>query len=86
MTLSQKHLQEVCMMNCGSRTCRYLYNDELNPNIWHCNKLKPIEKLKIDKRVNEHYRDKKSKKTMPEGDNCSGFLVLKNIKQGYDCE
>lgn len=91
MPLSQKHLNEVCMINCGSKTCRYLYNDELDSNSWHCNKLRPIEKSKIDKKINEHSRNKESKKklgitkTIPEGDNCPGFLVLKSIKQGYDC-
>lgn len=89
--ISEKHLQDVCMQNCGSKTCRYLHNDELNPNQWYCHKLRPIEKFKIDLNVENFVRDCKKRKISPKslnqplGDNCEGFLVLRNIKQGYDC-
>ena len=89
--ISEKHLEDVCMRNCGSKTCRYLYNDDLNPNQWNCNKLRPIEKVKIDVSLENFIRDCKKRKinpknlSQPMGDNCEGFLIMKNIKQGYDC-
>lgn len=91
MTLSQKHLKEVCMNNCGSKTCRYLYNDDLDEAKWYCNKLRPIEKAKVDDSIEVFLVDCKKRKISPKtlkksmGDNCEGYLVLKNIKQGYDC-
>jgi hypothetical protein len=91
MTLSQKHLKEVCMLNCGSKTCRYLYNDDLDSSKWYCNKLRPIEKAKIDISIEQFMFNCKKRKINPKSsgrslsDNCDGFLVLKNIKQGYDC-
>jgi|688.fasta_scaffold276092_2 hypothetical protein len=90
--ISEKHLQDVCMAHCGSKTCRYLYNDELDPNQWHCNKLRPIEKSKIDNYITNFIKDCSKRKVNPKklnqplGDNCEGLLLLKNIKQGYDCE
>lgn len=91
MTLSQKQLKEVCMLNGGSKTCRYLYNDELDSSKWYCSKLRPIEKTKIDISIDQFVFDCKKRKIdakkvgRPMGDNCEGYLLLKNIKQGFDC-
>jgi hypothetical protein len=90
MTLSQKQLKDVCMINSGSKTCRYLYNDELDSSKWYCQKMRPIEKNKIDISIESFVIDCKKRKINPKsvgrslGDNCEGFLLLKNIKQGYD--
>jgi hypothetical protein len=90
--ISQKHLLDVCMNDCGSKTCRYLYNDDLDSSKWHCIKLKPIDKAKVDDEINSFLLDCKKRKINPKnlnrplGDNCEGLLLLKNIKQGYDCE
>lgn len=91
MTLSQKHLNNVCLLGKGSKTCRYLYNDDLNQSKWYCNKLRPIEKSKIDVSIDNFIFDCKKRKINPNelerplGNNCEGFLLLKNIKQGFDC-
>ena len=88
--ISYRHLKDVCMQNCGSKTCRYLCNDEMDPSQWYCNKLRPIEKAKIDEYVKGFTRDCNKRKininslNQPLGDNCEGLLLLKNIKQGYD--
>jgi hypothetical protein len=91
MTISKKHLHHVCMVDNGSQTCRYLYNDDLDNDKWYCQKLRPIEKNKIDEDLQVFLKDCKKRKInpkkleKPQGDNCKGFILLKNIKQGYDC-
>lgn len=81
MTLSSSHLQDICLLGFQdpSRTCRYLRNDELDPSKWHCQKLLPQVKIRIDAEVDS------ADKSFPCGDNCQGFPILKNIVQGYDC-
>lgn len=80
MTLSAKHLKDVCLLGFSnkSKTCRYLRNDELDSSKWHCQKLMPQIREKIDMEVNM------SDSSHPSGDNCSGYPILKNIVQGYD--
>lgn len=91
MTLSQKQLKEICLANSGSKCCRYLYADELDPTKHYCCKLRPIEKAKIDEEIEVFLIDCKKRKINPKslnkslGNNCEGYLFLKNIKQGYDC-
>lgn len=89
MTLSYKHLKDVCLLELDdSKTCRYLYNDDLDENKWYCCKLKEDLKSKVDKEINSFISrsDLKSleKSKKPMGDNCSGYPILKTISQGYD--
>ena len=81
MTLTLKHLQDICLLGHQdkSKTCRYLKNDELENNKWYCQKLQPMTKLKIDNDI----ANTKSN-FIPSGDNCEGFPLLKHIDQGYD--
>jgi len=91
MSLSQNQIKNVCMCNAGSKTCRYLYNDDLDESKWICQKLRPIEKAKIDNSIEEFVQDCKKRKLNPNklnrplGNNCEGYLILRNIRQGYDC-
>lgn len=91
MTLSKNHIEHVCMKDYGSKACRYLCSDDLDSSKFYCQKLRPIEKANIDKDVDEFLEDCKKRKTNFKklykalGDNCDGYLLLKNIKQGYDC-
>lgn len=80
MTLSQNHLKDVCLLGFSdhSKMCRYLRNDELDPSKWHCQKLIPHVRERIDSEVEV------SASNFPSGDNCQGYLILKNIIQGYD--
>ena len=50
MTLSNKHLEDICLLHCSdsSKVCRYLRNDELDESKWYCQKLQPKIKSKID--------------------------------------
>lgn len=92
MSLSINQINNVCLCNAGNKTCRYLYNDDLDDSKWFCHKLRPIEKTKIDHAIEEFLEDCKKRKINPNklnkplGDNCDGYLLLKHIKQGYDCD
>lgn len=87
--LSQKHLRNVCLMGRrDQKTCRYLYNDDLDYRKWYCSKLHQIKRNKIDVTIRVFIADSKKKgvdprtKTVPLGDNCPGFPILKHIIQG----
>lgn len=90
MSLSPKHLKDVCLLGQAdsSLTCRYLRNDELDPSKWHCQKLIPHLKDKIDNEIDNYLENNQRaglRSPSPSGDNCKGYPVLKNIIQGYDC-
>jgi hypothetical protein len=84
MTLSNKHLEDICLLNSSdaSKVCRYLRNDEFNQNNWYCQKLQPKVKSKIDSSLVVIRKGKR--REIPAGDNCHGYPLLKHIKQGYD--
>jgi hypothetical protein len=91
MSLSQKHLEDVCMLYSGdSRTCRYLIDDDQGHGKWYCLKMRPEECKKINLRLREFLRDCKKKgidpisQNIPLGDNCQGYLLLRDLEQGYD--
>lgn len=91
MPLSNKQLQDVCMLYCGdSRQCRYLAEDDDNSSKWYCLKKRKSDKDRIDQRINQFVADCARKKidpksqNIPLGDNCAGYPVLKIIDQGYD--
>lgn len=94
--LSKNHLINVCLLNINnyaggdSNTCRYLRQDEKDWDKWYCLKHKAADKTMIDAKISmweESCRNKGKDPTasgIPLGDNCKGYPLLKNIKQGYD--
>jgi hypothetical protein len=90
MSLSQKQLQNVCLLFCGDhRQCRYLEEDSTLWK-WNCTKHKKSAKVNKDLAV-ENYVDQCNQngidpktKGVPIGDNCPGYPLLRNIEQGYD--
>jgi len=89
--LSKLQLENICMHNCrDSRTCRYLFEDDRVYGKYYCYKQRPIDKVKIDSKLNQYIKECKKKgidpfdSNIPLGDNCSGYPVLKHIEQGYD--
>lgn len=91
MALSEKHVNDICYVDGGSLRCRYL-DEDLDDNgrsICLCKKLSPDRKI-IDIEISEFISDtKKSGQDpynigFPLGDNCQGYIVLKNKLQGYD--
>lgn len=88
MSLSQKHLKDICLIGSmdRSKTCRYLKQDELDDSKWYCQKLQPSERVKIDVTVEAFMRRTSPIAFIPVGDNCEGYPVLRNLVQGYDVD
>ena len=90
MSLSIPQLKDVCLLHSGAKQCRFLRIDDVDPDKHYCMKKRPVERRKIDQKVNEFLSDcqKKrmdaSKQNLPIGDNCTGYPVLKHKLQGYD--
>ena len=89
--LSLQQCQNICLAGRRDhKTCRYLYQDDLDMKKWHCAKLLPAKRDKIDEAVQDYLSEcsRRSKdpkqKAVPLGDNCSGFPILKHVLQGYD--
>lgn len=88
--LSKKHLNDVCLLyDQTCRKCRYVSQDEMDYNKFHCLKLSS-EAAEIDQEISEFVKECKErgkdpyKEDVPLGDNCLGYLILRNIEQGYD--
>ena len=91
MALSERQLKHVCNVYGGSKCCKYLDESKNSKNqIVHvCKKLSSEKKI-IDQEVNLYLKDCKSNSidpflsSNPLGDNCNGYIVLKDKNQGYD--
>jgi len=88
MTLTNRHLGEVCLLHHPdpTKTCRHLVNDELHPGKWYCQKLRPESKLQADDFVADLSRKARAKLGVPCGDNCPGYPLLKHVEQGFDVD
>lgn len=89
MTLSLKHVQDICLLGNGEKQCRYLASDDVNYDQFHCLKHKQEIAKKIDNEVNKQKSKIQNPNAfspvlLPLGDNCKGYPILKNINQGYD--
>jgi hypothetical protein len=90
MALTLKQLKDVCLLHGGSKQCRFLRADDNEYDKYYCMKKRPTERKKIDTKVNQFINDCLKKKkdphkeTLPIGDNCSGYPILKHVPQGYD--
>lgn len=87
--LSQKQLQNVCLSGRHDhKTCRYLYQDDIDYRKWYCAKLLQSKRKKVDDAVSEFTKECKKKgidpksRAVPLGDNCQGFPILKHVTQG----
>lgn len=89
--LSDAQLQDVCLLWGGHKQCRFLEQDEMDWNKHYCKKLTP-DKKDINAEVNKFVREKRQQGIDPKsvgdplGDNCSGFLPLTDLLQGYDID
>jgi hypothetical protein len=90
--LSLNQVHNVCFGDISktSSQCRYLEQDDLDNSKYYCLKMITLKKSQIDKDVEDFLVKSKSKgfnpylENVPLGDNCSGFIKLKNVVQGYD--
>jgi hypothetical protein len=82
MPLSKLQVINVCQPK-GEVVCRYLSEDEFDPNIYFCLK-KTSRKSVIDEMVEKSTKGKKDTSDMPIGDNCKGYPLLRHVEVGYD--
>lgn len=87
--LSSKQLKDVCLLNMNSRQCRYLAEDDSEPNKFYCLKKSPKSKdvdVEVEDFMQEMRRKGKDpkKEHTPIGNNCSGYPILRYKEQGYD--
>ncbi len=93
MALTKKQIQDVCLVHQGYNACRYLSYDP-GANVFLCSKLNPrLKTIKDDavkfnereaKRINIPVIDYFDLHGIGHEDNCSGYLYMKHIPQGYD--
>lgn len=90
MPLSLKQLNDVCLVNGGTKRCRYLGEDELDPSKFYCLKQNAARRSEIDDEVKDFQATVKKRgqdpnaQGVPLGDNCKGYPILKHVVQGYD--
>ena len=86
MPLSNKQVTNVCLEGHGSKKCKFLNFEELDQK-YYCMKL-TWERKNIEKNTSAYIMNCKIKKINPHdlnkpiGDNCDGFLFLRNLEQG----
>lgn len=85
--LTEKQRQNVCLCFQGAKQCRYLAESETTYNVWVCAKKTPSKQI-IDKQIQKYKDDggDPRKDGLPIGDNCTGYLKLESVEQGYDVD
>jgi hypothetical protein len=91
MSITKKHLNDVCYIQGAHLCCRYLDEDtDDKGNVVHvCKKLSPDKSI-IDSEVIDFVNSMNKSghdplnQGVPMGDNCPGYIVLKTKPQGYD--
>lgn len=85
--LTLRQVEDVCFINDPAKLCRYI---DTSSGVYCCLKKVSIKKKKIDDQVKK-FIDKATKNGQdpdymqrPIGDNCSGYIYLKTVPQGYD--
>jgi hypothetical protein len=87
--LSERQVQDVCLVYKGSLQCRYLDGDPDEFDKFYCKKKTPDKKV-IDEMAAEFEAECAKNGTNPLdspnalGDNCAGYTCFKDILQGYD--
>jgi len=88
--LSLKQLNDVCLVSSQSHDrCRYLSQDENDPNKYYCAKLSS-RRTEIDEEIDDYVREMRKmgrdprQDNLPLGDNCGGYLYFRDLLQGYD--
>jgi len=92
MPLSQAQITDVCMFGTDHHECRYLdgESDPQTGDMKFICKKQSLERKAIDEEVDEHLAESKKNginpisQGVPLGDNCKGYLPMKDMVQGYD--
>ena len=88
MTLTNRHIEEVCLLHQMdmTKTCRYLVCDDLEDGKWYCQKMRSETKARIDGEISTLDKASLVKLGIPAGDNCEGFPLMKHMMQGFDLD
>jgi hypothetical protein len=78
--LSLRQITNVCLLGGGQQQCRYLAREG---DKYYCLK-KNSRKQDIDEEIVESLKEGDPRQDMPMGDNCPGYIILKNTVQGFD--
>lgn len=81
MPLSALHVLHVCKEG-SENECKYLLQDELDPDVFYCLKLSSQKKFADDNSRIKFFRKDNSK--LPNNDNCAGYPILHHLVLGYD--
>ena len=92
MALTENQVKNRCLVYGRGRRCRYLKGDPRNWRLFHCLKLVPAAKRKIDKATSEYIADQRKHGHDPaqgyqacgDGGNCPGYPYLPTVQLGYD--
>jgi hypothetical protein len=85
MPLTTLHVLNVCKVGTDTQ-CKYLHEDDLDINMYHCLKLsgqrKYIDEFKPTRQdSNNHNRNVTD---YSKNDNCAGYPILRDLEVGYD--
>lgn len=90
--LSLKQIKDVCLVDeISSSRCKYLSQDESDDTKFYCLKLS-AKGREIDEEIESFLNDMRKrnkdpfKESLPLGDNCGGYPVMRHIEQGYDLD
>lgn len=89
--LSLPQLEDVCLLYGGHKQCRFLDGDDNDYTKFYCKK-KSAEAASINQDVDEFIAEAKKNGDDPRdygqalGDNCSGYVKLNDVLQGYDVD
>ena len=88
MSLSNKHVVDVCLCYFAKEQCRYL--DSGDDGKYYCLKQSPSDKKTVDRKLKETLEEyikdggDINDLELPIGNNCKGYPILKHVEQGYD--
>jgi hypothetical protein len=90
--LSLRQINDVCLGQDETyRRCRYLAQDETDSSKYYCCKLSSKAK-ELDDEIDSYLKDCKKrnydprKDNLPLGDNCQGYVIFRELLQGYDVD
>jgi hypothetical protein len=84
MPLTHLHVLDVCKVGTENQ-CKYLHEDDLDGNIYHCLKLSSQKKYVDGMTESKNYSsDPSDRANFSKNDNCAGYPILHDFFVGYD--
>jgi len=86
MPLTHLHVLNVCKLST-TQQCKYLHEDELERDVFHCLKLSSQRKYVEDLQNSNGshlYQGTQPYTDFSKNDNCAGYPLLRSLEVGYD--